>query len=44
MERQTKIVNIKRNRKHGFLSRAKTHDGKLVLKRRRARGRKKMTV
>ncbi|OGH09703.1 MAG: 50S ribosomal protein L34 [Candidatus Levybacteria bacterium RBG_16_35_6] len=44
MERLVKIKKIKRARKHGFRSRAKTHDGKLVLKRRRAKGRKKLTV
>lgn len=35
---------IKRVRKHGFKKRMATHDGVNVIKRRRAKGRTKLTV
>lgn len=38
-ERITKIKKLKHARKHGFLGRAATHTGKLVIKRRRFKGR-----
>jgi len=44
MEKTIKLKKIKRQRKHGFLSRMKTHSGQKVIKRRRDRGRKKYTV
>ncbi|MCL4354879.1 50S ribosomal protein L34 [Patescibacteria group bacterium] len=44
MERLTKANQTKRSRKHGFLERMKTHSGQLVVKRRKARGRKRLTV
>jgi len=44
MEKLTKTKKIKRKRKHGFLHRKKTHAGRKVIKRRRQKGRKIISV
>ncbi|OGH21404.1 MAG: 50S ribosomal protein L34 [Candidatus Levybacteria bacterium RIFCSPLOWO2_01_FULL_38_13] len=44
MEKMVKTKRLKRKRKHGFLKRNKTRSGKKIIKRRRKKGRKRITV
>jgi large subunit ribosomal protein L34 len=44
MEKLITLKKGKRAKKHGFLSRSKSHGGRKVLKKRRAAGRKNLTV
>ncbi|HVZ59085.1 MAG TPA: 50S ribosomal protein L34 [Patescibacteria group bacterium] len=44
MEKFVTLKKVKRQRKHGFLSKMKSHQGRKTVAHRRAQGRKHLTI
>ena len=44
MEKLVTLKKVKRKRKHGFLVRMRTHDGRKTITRRRSKGRSSLSV
>jgi large subunit ribosomal protein L34 len=44
VEKFITLKKVKRQRKHGFLVRMRTHGGQKVIKKRRAKGRAKLSI
>jgi len=44
MEKFVTLKKVKRKRKHGFLVRMRTHNGRKTIVRRRSKGRKKLAI
>ena len=43
MKTNIRRSSLKRNRRYGFRRRRRTHGGRMVIKRRRAKGKKRLT-
>ncbi|MBI5045378.1 MAG: 50S ribosomal protein L34 [Candidatus Levybacteria bacterium] len=44
MEKFVTLKKVKRQRKHGFLTKMASHGGRAVIAKRRAKGRKRLTI